>query len=63
MTLTQSINQVDSSTSTLWACSFPKEWVSGYLLLLYFVDIPVFNANCVDLDQTPHSHLGKFKNG
>ena len=23
-------------------------------LVIFFIEIPVFNANCVDLDQTPH---------
>ena len=30
--------------------------VSGYfLLLLYFIEIPVLNANSIDADQTPRS--------
>ena len=34
----------------------PKQGVSGYFLLLaYFIDIPVLNANSVDPDQTPRS--------
>ena len=35
---------------------FPIEVVSGYFLLLqYYIEIPVLNANSVDPDQTPHS--------
>ena len=36
--------------------SISNSSVSGYFLLwLCFIEIPVFNANCVDLDQTPQS--------
>ena len=42
--------------STLWAGPFLVEGVSGWFLLsLCFIEIPVFNANSVDLDQMPHS--------
>ena len=48
--------RVDSSTITLWTGPFPAEGVSGLLLLLpYFINISVFNANSVDPDQTPRS--------
>ena len=40
---------MDSSTLTLWTGPFPVKDVSGmFLLLLWFTEIPVFNANSVD---------------
>ena len=50
----QPIYVVDPSTKTLWTGLFP---IAGclVLLLLYFIEIPVFNTNNVDLDQTPRS--------
>ena len=48
--------RVDSSTLTLWTGPFPVNGVSGkLLLLLWFTEIPVINANGVDPDQTPCS--------
>ena len=47
--------RVDFSTSTLRTGPFPKERVSGWFLLLLFIEFPVFNANSVDPDQTPRS--------
>ena len=47
---------MDSSTSTLWTGSILTEGVSAkFLSLKSFIEIPVFNANCVDPDQMPHS--------
>ena len=47
---------MDSATSILWTGHFPTEGVSGcFLLLLCFTEIHVFNANCGDPDQMPHS--------
>ena len=39
---------MDSATSTIWTEEL-SDW-----LLLYFIEIPVFNANSVDPDQTLH---------
>ena len=48
--------RVDSSTLTLWTGPYSVKGVSGKLLLLpWFTEIPVINANGVDPDQTPHS--------
>ena len=45
---------MDSSTLTFWTGQFPKEWVSGWILLLpCFIEIPVSIAKNVDPDQTP----------
>ena len=39
-----------------WSGTFPIERVSSkFLLLQCFIEIPVFNANSVDPDQTLHS--------
>ena len=47
---------MDSSTLTLWTSPFPNEEMSGKILLLpYYIEIPVFNANGEDPDQMPHS--------
>ena len=46
---------MDSSTSTLWAGPFSTEGLSGYFLFVCFIEFPVFDANSVDPDQTPHS--------
>ena len=47
---------VDSATSTLWTGYFPTEGVSGWFLVsLCFIEIPVFNANIVDPNQTLRS--------
>ena len=48
---------MDSSTFTLQTGPFPIERVSGSSLSLLpsSTEIPVFNANSVDLDQTPRS--------
>ena len=46
------LNQVDSSTTTLWTGLFP---IVGCLVSFYyycFIGIPVFNASSVDADQT-----------
>ena len=44
------------ATSTLRAGLFLIERVSGWvLLLLWLIEIPVFNAKSVDPDQTPRS--------
>ena len=44
---------VDSSAITLWIGPASNEGVSYlFLLLPYFVEIPAFNANSVDPDQT-----------
>ena len=42
---------------TFWTGPFPVDMVSRYFLFLLpcFVEIPVFNANIVDPDQTPRS--------
>ena len=48
------ICRVDSPTLTLRTGLFPIKGVSGqFLLLPCFIEIPVFNANSVDPDQTP----------
>ena len=48
--------RMGSSTLTLWTGLFPVKEVSGsYLLLPWFTEIPVLNANSVDPDQTPRS--------
>ena len=57
------LHRVGSSTTTLWTSLFPKTWylVTFFLLLLCFIEIPVFNANSVDPDLTLYSamaHLG-----
>ena len=50
------LSRVDSSTLTLWAGPFPVKGVSSkFLLLPWFTEIPVRNANSVDPDQTPRS--------
>ena len=47
---------MDSSISALWISPLPISGVSGYLNLLpCFIEIPEFNANSVDPDQTPRS--------
>ena len=47
---------MDSPTLIIWTDPFPTEEVSGQILLLpYFIEIPVFNANGVYPDQTPRS--------
>ena len=47
---------MEYSTSFLCTVSFVLEGVSAYLLLLpRFTEIPAFNANSVDPDQTPRS--------
>ena len=47
--------RVDSPINIL-DCPFPAEGVSGKALLLpYFIQIPVLNANSIDPDQTPRS--------
>ena len=47
---------MDSSTSSFWTIPISVEKVPGYfLLLLYVIEINVFNANSVDIDQTTHS--------
>ena len=39
-----------------WTNAFLIEGVSGqFLLLPYFIEIPVFDVNSLDPDQTPHS--------
>ena len=45
---------MDSSTTTLKSISNSRV-SSQFLLLLYLIEIPVFNANSVDTDQTPDS--------
>ena len=36
--------------------SISASWISGkFLLLLYFIDIPIFNASNLDPDHMPHS--------
>ena len=35
--------------------SIPNSWVSrAFLLLMWFIEIPVIKTNIVDPDQTPH---------
>ena len=47
---------MDFSTLTLCTGPFPIKGVSGkFLLLPWFTEIPVLNANSVDPDQTPRS--------
>ena len=47
---------MDSSTLTFWTSPFPVKGVSGkFLLLPWFTEIPVLNANSVDPDYTPRS--------
>ena len=46
---------MESSTVTLRTSPFPMQGVSGYFLISCFNEIPVFNANSVDADQTPRS--------
>ena len=48
---------MESSTLTPWTGSFQnKECLDSFLLLHVpcCIEIPVFNANSVDPDQTPH---------
>ena len=46
---------MDSFTSNIWTGPFTIEGVPGqFLLLPYFIEICVFNANGVDLDQMLH---------
>ena len=48
--------RMDFSTFTLLTGPFPIWGVFGYILLIpCFIEIPVFNANSVDRDQTPRS--------
>ena len=52
--------RVDSSTTTLWTGLFPMaRWLVSFyyflLLLLCFMEIPVFNDNSLDPDQMTHS--------
>ena len=45
--------RVDSTTATFWTGASPTEGVYGWILLLpCFIEIPVFNANSEDPDQT-----------
>ena len=47
---------VDSSTWPLWTSPFPVTGVSGqFLLLPFFIRMPVINANSVNPDQMLHS--------
>ena len=47
---------MDSSTLTLWTGQYPvKKGFWSVLLLPWFTEIPVLNANSVDPDQTPRS--------
>ena len=47
---------MNSSTLTLWTDSLPVEGVFGHILSLpCFIEIPAFNANSVNPDQTPRS--------
>ena len=47
---------VDSSTLTVWTNLFPKEVGCCELLVLsFFIEIPIFNANSADRDKTPRS--------
>ena len=55
-TLLTHLCRVDSSILTLWTGPFPVKGVSGkFLLLAWFTEISVLNANSVDADQTPRS--------
>ena len=48
--------RVDSSSLCLWIGPFAiADCVVSFLLLPYYIEIPVFNANSVDPDQTPRS--------
>ena len=50
------LGRLDISSLTFWSGPFKIKRVSGYfLLLLCFIEIPVFNANCADSDETPRS--------
>ena len=44
---------MDFSTSTLWTGRFLIE--GAYAYYFFFIEIPVFITNSVDLDQTPRS--------
>ena len=46
---------MDSSTITLWTGPFQIEWDFFFILLQYFIEIPVYNANSVDPDRMPRS--------
>ena len=47
------LSQLVSSTPTLWTGLFPTAGrLAIFFLLLRFIEIPVLNANSVDLDQT-----------
>ena len=55
-----SLDSLDSSILNLWTGPFQKEGMSGYFFIItciitMFIQIPVFNANSVDPDQTPRS--------
>ena len=47
--------RVDFSTQLFGLVHFQKQGVWLVLLLHYFIEVPVFNANSVDPDQMPHS--------
>ena len=48
--------QMNMSTSSLWTCPFLIEGVSDWILfVLCNIEIPLFNENSVDPDQTPRS--------
>ena len=47
---------MDSSTLIHWTGPFPVEGMCGlFLFLPCFIEIPVLNANSVDIAQTPRS--------
>ena len=47
---------MDFSATTLWTSLFLiGESLGWFLLLLCFIEFPVFNASRVDPDKTPHS--------
>ena len=51
---TQPIYAEWTATSNLWTGPFPEEGCL-FFFLPYFIEIPVFNANSADPDQTPRS--------
>ena len=46
---------MDSSILVVWKAPFPIGGIRLFLLSPCFIEIPVFNANSVDPDQTPRS--------
>ena len=49
---------MEFSTFSIRTSPFPMQGVSGFFLIIpCFIEIPVFNANSVDFDQSPRSAM------